>query len=356
MGNKKKCVVPTRQVCFVLNMIIIAILLLQGCVRNVIPGLGASKPGYYYTVKQDEILSEIAKAHQIDARELSALNDLDDDKVIVKKGTVLFVPGFGPSLDSVPSEGRRVLWIGEGRKTPSKNVNTAGEHKKATEPVHADQKGKEPEVRVLEGSLVDKPTESPKETPKEVSKETAKTITNNTQPVVTKEKNVEQEKGDKGRKVVNTEDSNIEKKKVEPADKKLPEPVTRAVSGKGLEKKFIWPAKGKVISTYGPQKNGMFYNGVSIGVSKETTIVAAAGGDVIFSAALKDYGETLIIRHDGQYATVYTHLTKSFVKSDQKVKQGDPIALVSPSQGSSFFDFEIRHKNKAQDPVPLLSP
>jgi lipoprotein NlpD len=100
----------------------------------------------------------------------------------------------------------------------------------------------------------------------------------------------------------------------------------------------------------------MFYNGISVGVSKETTIVAAAEGYVIFSATLKDYGETVIIRHDAQYATVYTHLTKSFVKPDQKIKQGDPIALVSPSQGSSSFAFEIRHKNKAQDPIPLLSP
>ena len=357
MKNKEKgfeqSVTRAMRICFALNMLIIAILLSQGCVRNIIPGWGMSKSGYYYVAKQDEMLAEIAKAHQTDIRELSALNGLRDDVTIIKKGTVLFVPGFVPSWDNSSDDAKRVLWTGEGRKTPSKNVNTAGDQKKAAEPVYVAGEKKEPEVRVLEGSLVEK---TPGNIHKETSKEIPKTPAKDTQPAVTKEKSTEPGNAAKEQKVAKTEVRPIEKKKAEQNDKKPSEPVAHTAPEKGLEKRFIWPAKGKVISSYGPQKNGMFYNGISVGVSKETTIVAAAEGYVIFSATLKDYGETVIIRHDAQYATVYTHLTKSFVKPDQKIKQGDPIALVSPSQGSSSFAFEIRHKNKAQDPIPLLSP
>ena len=356
MENKEKrfeqSVMRTIQMGFMLNMMIIAILLLQGCVWNIIPGLGTSKSGYYYVVKQDEMLSEIAKTHQIDVRELSALNNLDDDKTTVKKGTVLFIPGFAPPLDSGSDGGKRVLWIGEERKTPSKNVNTAGDQKKAAEPIRADVEKKEPEVCVLEESLVDKMTGPPRETPEETPKATAR----DTQPVAAKGKDKEPGNTDKGQTVAKAEVRNVEKKQVEQKDKKPPAPVTHVSPEKGSGKRFIWPAKGKVISAYGLQKNGMFHNGISIDVSKETSIVAAAEGHVIFSATLKDYGETVIIRHDAQYATVYTHLTKRLAKTEQKVKQGDPVALVSPSQGSSSFAFEIRHKNKAQDPMKLLPP
>jgi len=344
---------------------ITAILLLQGCVRNIIPGLGTSKPGYYHVVKHDENLSEIAKTHQIDVRELSALNNLDDDKTTVKKGTVLFIPGFGPPLGSASDDSKRVLWTDKERKAPFKNINTADDQKKSAGTIRADEEKKEPEVRILEGSLVDKTSElsgeAPKEAPKEASKEVPKATPKDMQPVAAKGKSTEPETADRGQKVAKAEVRNIEKKQPErkqpeQKDKKPSEPAIHVSPEKGAGKRFIWPVRGTVISTYGPQKNGMFYNGISIDVPKETSVVAAAEGYVIFSATLKDYGETVIIRHDAQYATVYTHLTKRLVKTDQKVKQGDPIALVSPSQGSSPFAFEIRHKNKAQDPIQLLSP
>lgn len=120
--------------------------------------------------------------------------------------------------------------------------------------------------------------------------------------------------------------------------------------------KFIWPLKGKVISQYGPQANGMFYNGIRIETQKQASVSASAGGHVIFSALLKDYGETVIIKHENNYATVYTHLTKRLVRVDQIVKRGEKIALITPlSTGVAFIDFEIRYKNKAKDPMPFLS-
>lgn len=134
-------------------------------------------------------------------------------------------------------------------------------------------------------------------------------------------------------------------------------PITASKDTEGIQKgKFIWPLKGKVISKYGPQANGMFYNGIRIEVVKESAVTAAAGGQVIFSALLKDYGETVIIKHDQNYATVYTHLSKRVVRVDQKIKRGEKIATVIPAAyGVGFIDFEIRYKNKAKDPLLFLS-
>jgi len=134
-------------------------------------------------------------------------------------------------------------------------------------------------------------------------------------------------------------------------------PITASKDTEGIQKgKFFWPLKGKVISKYGPQPNGMFYNGIRIEIRKEAPVTASAGGQVIFSALLKDYGETVIIKHDQNYATVYTHLSKRLVRVDQKIKRGEKIALVVPaSSGAGFIDFEIRYKNKAKDPLLFLS-
>ncbi|MFA5617952.1 MAG: M23 family metallopeptidase [Syntrophales bacterium] len=124
----------------------------------------------------------------------------------------------------------------------------------------------------------------------------------------------------------------------------------------GVERgKFIWPVEGRVISKYGPQPNGMFYNGIRIETKTETVVLAASGGQVIFSALLKDYGETVIIKHDQNYATVYTHLGKRLVQIDQLVKKGQKIALSVPGpSGKGSIDFEIRHHNKTKDPLLFL--
>jgi len=145
------------------------------------------------------------------------------------------------------------------------------------------------------------------------------------------------------------------KKDSEQSEKKVTEPPEARKEESHQKGKFMWPAKGKVISTYGPQPNGMFYNGIRIEIKKETAVLAASTGHVIFSAFLKDYGETVIIKHSNDYATVYTHLTRRLVKVDQLVKRGESIAMIAPSPGgASFLDFEIRYRNKAKDPLLFL--
>jgi lipoprotein NlpD len=87
-----------------------------------------------------------------------------------------------------------------------------------------------------------------------------------------------------------------------------------------------------------------------------TPVKAAASGTVIFSSALKDYGETIIIRHEKEFATVYTHLKKRHVKIDQNVKKGEIIALVGQKDktGNAYLNFEIRLRGKARNPMFFL--
>jgi lipoprotein NlpD len=268
----------------------------SGCVRDYVKT--ESQTGYYYVVKTGDTLSSVAQDHRMSVDELAELNHLDKS-FSIKEGLVLFVP----------------------RENPTKKLNQVKEdrlgdsQKKKTDQITGKSPGKTGIAKKPDITKKDKTI---------VSRENVKIRTESKDKIT---------QGEHSKSAITS--SKID----------------------GVQKgKFIWPLSGKVISQYGPQANGMFYNGIRIEIKTEASVNASAGGHVIFSALLKDYGETVIIKHESDYATVYTHLTKRLVRVDQIVKRGEKIALVTPlSNGVAFIDFEIRYKNKAKDPLLFLS-
>jgi murein DD-endopeptidase MepM/ murein hydrolase activator NlpD len=125
---------------------------------------------------------------------------------------------------------------------------------------------------------------------------------------------------------------------------------------KAKRKKLLWPVKGRVLTRFGPQPNGMYMNGVRIAAKEGAPVVAAERGTVIFSAPLKDYGETIILRHDDSYATVYTNLGSRLVNTDDRVRAGARIGLVGHDEraAAGVLHFEVRVKNKALNPLLFL--
>ena len=121
-------------------------------------------------------------------------------------------------------------------------------------------------------------------------------------------------------------------------------------------KNFIWPVQGTVKTNFGRQPNKTYHNWIKIVAPEGTKVKAAAVGIIIFSSQLKDYGHTVIIRHEKDFTTVYTHLKEKFVKTDQSVKQGDIIAIVGEKDesGAAYINFEIRIKGKASNPLLFL--
>ncbi|MCX5834709.1 MAG: peptidoglycan DD-metalloendopeptidase family protein [Deltaproteobacteria bacterium] len=142
----------------------------------------------------------------------------------------------------------------------------------------------------------------------------------------------------------------------ETARRKTPaeEPPGKIELSKG---RFVWPVKGKVTSKFGIQATGMKNNGIRISAKEGSPVVASAGGTVIYSAPLKYYGDTILLRHDDNYVTVYTNLKDQVVKKDDRVKKGEKLALLArPGDGSdgAYLYFEIRHQNKARNPMFFL--
>ncbi len=120
--------------------------------------------------------------------------------------------------------------------------------------------------------------------------------------------------------------------------------------------RFIWPVKGKVISYFGV-RGGKNHKGIDIAAVEGTKILAADSGVVIYSDnKLKNYGNVIIIKHSGNFITVYAHNKINYVKENEQVKKGQEIGEVGSTGNaeSPHLHFEIRDGTVARNPLFFL--
>ncbi len=123
---------------------------------------------------------------------------------------------------------------------------------------------------------------------------------------------------------------------------KLPNPL-------GLSN-FMWPLHGKILQHFDKNSGS---EGMNIAASANTIVRAAADGKVIYVGnSVNQYGNLLIIRHEGDYLSAYAHNSQIIVKKDQQVRKGQAISKVGQSGGvsESQLYFSIRHDKKVIDP------
>lgn len=99
--------------------------------------------------------------------------------------------------------------------------------------------------------------------------------------------------------------------------------------------KFTWPCPSsrRVTSPFGYRvhpvlKTRRLHNGIDIGGSHGSSIVAAGSGTVIGAAYNSSMGNYVMISHGNGITTVYMHCSSLLVRSGQKVTRGQQIARV----------------------------
>jgi lipoprotein NlpD len=251
--------------------------------------------GVYHVVKKGETAFSIARAYSINLQDLAEVNNIRDISAL-KEGEVIFVPDADQVIDDV--------MVRAGKAYAGRDASP--------------EPGKLPPDLLKPGEKTDR-TETPA----------------GPGPLPAQEPHT-----------------------VVPAPKAVEKPSDFEKQGdiKPDKDRFIWPVKGVVKSRFGIQPDKTYHNWIKIICPPGARIKAAASGTVIFSAGLKDFGETVIIRHAGDFATVYTHLKKRQVKADRNVKKGDLIALAGEKDdtGDTYVNFEIRIKGKARNPLFYL--
>lgn len=121
--------------------------------------------------------------------------------------------------------------------------------------------------------------------------------------------------------------------------------------------KMRWPARGRVISQFGNSGAGRKNDGIDIAVPEGTSIRAAENGVVIYAGdSLKDFGNTVLLRHENGLVTVYGHASKLKVSRGDVVKRGDEIALsgVTGATDVPKLHFEVRKDSVPVNPMTYL--
>ncbi len=311
----------------VLVLLVVVLAFFLGCAHHTVTKSGPQ--GVYHHVKKGETLWSISRAYNIGIQQIAEANKITNLSQI-KENSVLFIPGAGHTIDYT-------------QKTAALEADPGEE-----------EPPREPEEMTRDNRI------------------TTKDLVDSEPAPVTPGKSGKTDPGDIG--IPGKAPSKTETKTASPGPANVPvktpvKPETKPVesvaspnkagheSSEADRKKFAWPVKGSVASKYGIQPNGMKINGIKILAPDSAPIVASAAGAVIHSANIKYYGDTIIIKHDENYSTVYCHLKDRTVKVGDIVKKGDKIALVGKPEngdGKSYLHFEVRYRSKPRDPLLYL--
>jgi murein DD-endopeptidase MepM/ murein hydrolase activator NlpD len=121
--------------------------------------------------------------------------------------------------------------------------------------------------------------------------------------------------------------------------------------------KFDWPLRGQIVAGFGPQAGGVQNDGINIAVPRGTPVKAAAAGNVLYAGEeVRGFGKLVLIGHADGYVTAYAHNDELNVARGASVAKGQVISKVGQTGNvtSPQLHFEIRQRNKAIDPLPLL--
>ncbi len=123
----------------------------------------------------------------------------------------------------------------------------------------------------------------------------------------------------------------------------------------------IFPTNGWITSTFGYRHSPFtnhreFHQGLDIGASKGTEVIATADGVITFAGTKGLLGRTVVIDHGYGMVTRYGHLYKILKKSGERVKRGDIIARIGTSGRSTGYHlhYEVRISGIPVNPEKYL--
>jgi len=120
---------------------------------------------------------------------------------------------------------------------------------------------------------------------------------------------------------------------------------------------FPWPARGKVIGTFGKRPDGASSEGIKIQVPMGTDVRAVEGCKVIYaSSEMQTYGNLVLIQHDNGWVSAYGHADRLLVQPEEMVRKGQVIAKSgrTGSVDQPQLHFELRQGSRPMDPLAYL--
>jgi murein DD-endopeptidase MepM/ murein hydrolase activator NlpD len=135
--------------------------------------------------------------------------------------------------------------------------------------------------------------------------------------------------------------------------------------GKAMRKAFLRsPLEfSRVSSGFGMRHHPILqswraHQGIDYAAPIGTRVRAVADGVVEFAGPKGGYGNVVILRHHGQYTTVYAHLSRVAVRRGARVGQNDTVGAVGQTGWATgpHLHYEFRIAGQARNPLAIAMP
>ena len=139
--------------------------------------------------------------------------------------------------------------------------------------------------------------------------------------------------------------------------------LARGNSARILSGGLIWPcpASKRITSNFGKRNSptkgaSTFHEGIDIGATTGSTVLAAAAGEVVISKYSYSAGNYIMIDHGSGIFTIYMHLSKRNVEVGKEVSQGQKIGEVGSTGYSTgpHLHFGIRKNGNYVNPLTFV--
>ena len=140
-----------------------------------------------------------------------------------------------------------------------------------------------------------------------------------------------------------------------------------APDGKNLRKAFLRsPLElSRVSSGFGMRLHPLFrtwraHKGIDYAAATGTRVRSVGDGVIEFAGMRAGYGNVVVVRHHGQYSTLYAHLSRiaSGVRRGARVAQNDTIGFVGQTGWATgpHLHYEFRVAGEARNPTSIAMP
>lgn len=130
---------------------------------------------------------------------------------------------------------------------------------------------------------------------------------------------------------------------------------TKVIPSRG-DGSFTWPTVGGYISSNVGYRWGKMHKGLDIARPSNRTIKAADNGVVTFAGYDGGFGNKIVIDHRNGFRTIYAHLDSIDVSSGQTVSKGSKIGVMGSTGDSTgvHLHFELYKNGNLENPLDYV--
>ncbi|MDR5873498.1 peptidoglycan DD-metalloendopeptidase family protein [Halomonas sp. CUBES01] len=312
-------------------------------VRDLSDASNAVERSPEYQVKEGDTLYGIAWQHNLDYRDLAAINDIDPPYRIYPGQTIALREGAEMSSASASAASGSSGAVARGL-APDASASSDGQQMDWLLP---DESAIERNQRLsAEREAVDAADDAATEAPREdvVAAENA--------PESEPEPESEPRQTEQVQADTESAPESAEQTAAASEDSSSEREERTYTPAETID--WQWPSDGDVVGEFG--QGDSITAGIDIAGEKGQPVRAAGPGIVVYAGSgVRGYGNLILLKHNDQFLSAYAHNDSLNVSENDVVEAGEVIAAMGDSDAEDVrLHFEVRREGQPQDPLEFL--